>query len=69
MSKKIRRAPVVLDAGEIKNLPMEDIKKILRGAEELLTYLEIWKQKEVKKIAARIKGVENSIIERINQLE
>lgn len=37
MSKKIRRVPVVLDAGEIKSLPMEDIKMILRGADELIS--------------------------------
>lgn len=37
MSKKIQRVPVVLDAGEIKSLPMEDIKMILRGADELIS--------------------------------
>lgn len=37
MSKKIRRVPVVLNAGEIKSLPMEDIKMILRGADELIS--------------------------------
>lgn len=37
MSKKIRRVPVVLDAGEIKNLPEEDIRMILRGADELIS--------------------------------
>ena len=36
MSKKIRRVPVVLDAGEIKDLPSEDIRMILRGADELI---------------------------------
>ena len=36
MSKKIRRVPVVLDAGEIKDLPPEDIRMILRGADELI---------------------------------
>ena len=35
MSKKVRRVPVVLDAGEIKDLPQEDIRMILRGADEL----------------------------------
>ena len=33
MSKKVRRVPVVLDAGEIKDLPQEDIRMILRGAD------------------------------------
>ena len=37
MSKKVRRVPVVLDAGEIKDLPQEDIRMILRGADELET--------------------------------
>ena len=36
MSKKIHRVPVVLDAGEIKDLPPEDIRMILRGADELI---------------------------------
>lgn len=37
MSKKVRRVPVVLDAGEIKDLPLEDIRMILRGADELVS--------------------------------
>ena len=37
MSKKVRRVPVILDAGEIKNLPQEDIRMILRGADELIS--------------------------------
>lgn len=37
MSKKVRRVPVVLDAGEIKDLPQEDIQMILRGTDELIT--------------------------------
>jgi len=37
MSKKVRRVPVILDAGEIKNLPQEDIQMILRGADELIS--------------------------------
>ena len=37
MSKKIRRVPVVLDAGEIRDLPMEDIRMVLRGADELIS--------------------------------
>lgn len=36
MSKKVRRVLVVLDAGEIKDLPQEDIQMILRGADELI---------------------------------
>ena len=36
MSRKVRRVPVILDAGEIKNLPQEDIRMILRGADELI---------------------------------
>lgn len=36
MSKKVRRVPVILDAGEIKDLPQEDIQMILRGADELI---------------------------------
>lgn len=36
MSKKVRRVPVVLDAGEIKDLPQEDIRMILRGADALI---------------------------------
>ena len=37
MSMKVRRVPVVLDAGEIRDLPMEDIRMILRGADELIS--------------------------------
>lgn len=37
MSKKVRRVPVVLDAGEIKDLPLEDIRMILREADELIS--------------------------------
>lgn len=37
MSKKVRRVPVILDAGEIKDLPQEDIQMILRGTDELIS--------------------------------
>lgn len=37
MSKKVRRVPVILDAGENKDLPQEDIRMILRGADELIS--------------------------------
>ena len=37
MSKKVRRVPVSLDAGEIKDLTQEDIRMILRGADELIS--------------------------------
>ena len=37
MSKKVRGVPVVLDAGEIKDLRQEDIRMILRGADELIS--------------------------------
>lgn len=37
MRRKVRRVPVVLDAGEIKDLPQEDIRMILRGADELIS--------------------------------
>ena len=37
MSRKVRRVPVVLDVGEIRDLPMEDIRVILRGADELIS--------------------------------
>lgn len=37
MSRKVRRVPVVLDAGEIKDLPQEDIRMILRGADKLIS--------------------------------
>lgn len=37
MSRKVRRVPVSLDAGEIKDLPLEDIRMILRGADELIS--------------------------------
>ena len=37
MSKKVRRVPVILDAEEIKDLPQEDIRMILRGADELIS--------------------------------
>lgn len=37
MSKKVRRVPVVLDAGEIKDLPQKDIQMILRGTDELIS--------------------------------
>lgn len=37
MSRKVRRVPVILDAGEIRDLPWEDIRMILRGADELIS--------------------------------
>lgn len=37
MSKKVRRVPVILDVGEIKDLPQEDIQMILRGVDELIS--------------------------------
>lgn len=37
MSKKVRRVPVVLDVGEIKDLPQEDIQMILRGTDKLIS--------------------------------
>ena len=37
MSRKVRRVPVILDAGEIRDLPLEDIRMILRGADELIS--------------------------------
>ena len=37
MSRKVRRVPVIVDAGEIKDLPPEDIRMILRGADELIS--------------------------------
>lgn len=37
MSRKVRRVPVSLDAGEIKDLPQEDIRMILRVADELIS--------------------------------
>lgn len=37
MSRKVRRVPVSLDVGEIKDLPQEDIRMILRGADELIS--------------------------------
>ena len=37
MSRKVRRVPVVLDVGEIRDLPMEDIRVILRSADELIS--------------------------------
>lgn len=56
MSKKVRRVPVVLDAGEIKDLSQEDIRMILRGADELILtggrsmLAKIWKGSKDKKI-------------------
>jgi superfamily II DNA helicase RecQ len=37
MSRKVHRVPVSLDAGEIKDLPQEDIRMILRDADELIS--------------------------------
>ena len=37
MSRKVHRVPVVLDTGEIEELPQEDIEMILRGADELIS--------------------------------
>ena len=31
------QSAVVLDAGEIRDLPMEDIRMVLRGADELIS--------------------------------
>ncbi|MFV2044903.1 MAG: RQC-minor-1 family DNA-binding protein [Anaerolineales bacterium] len=36
MGKKVRRVPVQLDPGNIEQLPSEEIKAILRGADELI---------------------------------
>ena len=41
MSRKVRRVPVILDAGEIRDLPMEDIRMILRDADELVRIAEV----------------------------
>ena len=41
MSRKVRRVPVVLDAGEIRDLPVEDIRVILRDADELVRIAEV----------------------------
>ena len=41
MNRKVRRVPVVLDAGEIRDLPMEDIRVILRDADELVRIAEV----------------------------
>ena len=41
MSRKVRRVPVILDAGEIRDLPMEDIRVILRDADELVRIAEV----------------------------
>ncbi len=37
MSKKARRVPVAPDTGDIRDLPQEDIRMILRGADELIS--------------------------------
>lgn len=36
MGRKVRRVPVNLDAGAVKDLPAEDIRMILRGADDLI---------------------------------
>jgi len=36
MGKKVRRVPVYLDAKGISHLPFEEIKSILRGADDLI---------------------------------
>jgi hypothetical protein len=36
MGKKVRRVPYSLDPGEIKELPFDEIKAILRGADDLI---------------------------------
>ena len=37
LSAQIMLVVVILDAGEIKDLPQEDIRMILRGADELIS--------------------------------
>lgn len=47
-----------------------DLDKIEEhGTEDFLTCLEAWKVMEVKKVAARITGVENTIKSRTKQWE
>ena len=36
MGRKVRRVPVYLDTGGIPDLPFEEIKAILRGADDLI---------------------------------
>ena len=36
MGKRVRRVPVQLDAGDISGLPFDEIKAILRGADDLI---------------------------------
>jgi len=36
MSKRVRKVPVQLDAGDISGLPFDEIKAILRGADDLI---------------------------------
>ena len=37
MSKKIRRVPVILDAGNVTDIPDNEIKMIMRGADEMIS--------------------------------
>jgi hypothetical protein len=36
MSKKINRVPVYLDSGTVQNIPYDEVKAILRAADELI---------------------------------
>ncbi|MGM9972514.1 MAG: RQC-minor-1 family DNA-binding protein [Clostridiaceae bacterium] len=37
MGRKVHRVPVQLNSGEVKGLPIEDVKMILRAADELIS--------------------------------
>ena len=36
MSRKVRRVPYQLDTRDVKDLPLEEITAILRGADDLI---------------------------------
>jgi hypothetical protein len=71
MSRKVRRVPFHLDAGGVKTLPPEEIRFILRGADDLslldkveatcdrkyIPLLESWERVDYKKVQRKIRQV------------
>lgn len=71
MDVKEKNARVIF---EMKDVDRQVVLLVLDKIEpistvEFLTYLEAWKLMEVKKVAARISIVENSIKQRANRSE
>lgn len=58
MGRNNRRVQVELDAGDIKKLSENEIRMILRAADELIS---VGGRNEVRKVRERISSVQNSL--------